>query len=251
MNVKQKQQSHIRQFFRAFIPTHISNRLVVRIYQMLAWAAVPDRIRKRNRIRNKERLAQTQWTFWKDTQAYIENQDEWKDIWFGAGAHHSMRYSGCGIIAAWNAWKALGLSASPEWMAELIYEYEAKGAALWGVCGVSPAAIARHFKRNGFSVIETADEKDGLPARIGRECPAVIATAYNDRNNLLQQIHTVCITGNEKQGYVLHNTYLVDEQGRYRASMPYPTLMEAVGHISKYEPKLIYLIGIAPKTQKG
>lgn len=40
-------------------------------------------------------------------------------------------------------------------------------------------------------------------------------------------------------GYVLHNTYCRDKNGVYA------TLLDAVRHISRYEAKLIYLIGIA------
>ncbi len=56
--------------------------------------------------------------------------------------------------------------------------------------------------------------------------------------------YRVCITGNRESGYVLHNAYLMDENGTYVESVPYKTVGDAVDHISRYCPKLIYLIGI-------
>ena len=70
--------------------------------------------------------------------------DSYRDIWPTASSpHHNMSYSGCEIIAAFNAKKVFGFPGTAEEMAELIYEFESCGAALWGEFGTSPAAIAK------------------------------------------------------------------------------------------------------------
>lgn len=158
--------------------------------------------------------------------------------------HHNISYSGCEVIATFNAYKALGGWGSPEQMAGLISAYESHGAALLGEFGTSPRAIESYFRQNGFTVTAAYGEKFDEVDSIGRTYHVMIATVYNDKNDITKQVHTVCITGNRESGYVLHNAYLMNENGTYVASLPYKTISDAVNHISRYCPKLIYLIGI-------
>lgn len=229
----------------------MKNRVLLMGYRVLSLFGVPRFIRRKNYRENCVRLEQTNWAFWHTEDAYIENQNEWKHIRFGVGRRCSMSYAGCEVIATYNARKALHSAVSRRDMAELISAYEKHGAALWGAFGVVHTAIASYFRKNGFEV-GTADGED-VPAveEIDRKYAVMIATAYNDRNHITAQIHTVCITRNQAGKYVLHNAYLVDEKGRYRESVPYETLQEAVGHISRRAPKLIYLIGISSGKEVG
>lgn len=228
----------------ALIPMHVSNRALLIVYRLLAAFGVPRFIRRNHLRENRIRLEQTNWDFWRLPDDYIENQSEWGNIRFGVGRHLSMSYAGCEIIATYNAGKALGDPVSKRHMAELIEGYEARGAALWGMFGVAPAAIAAYFRKNGFAV-ETADGADRRAVgEIARNSKVMIATAYNDRKDITAQIHTVCITKNRDGKFVLHNAYHRDEKGRFCESRPYDTLQDAVAHLSRREPKLIYLIGI-------
>ena len=235
----------VRRFFVSFIPRHVSDRCFLSIYQMLAWIKVPRRTRDRNYIENCGRLRSESWSFWGDSSAYIENQEEWRHIFFGKGPHHNMSYSGCEVIASFNALKALTGCSSPEQMAQLISDYETRGAALWGEFGTSPRAIEMYFRKKGFLVMAACGEDYASVDEISRKYQVMIATVYNDRTDITKQVHTVCITGDSKSGYVLHNAYLMNRNGTYAQSIPYTTFAEAVGHISRYEPKLINLIGVA------
>lgn len=225
----------------------MNNRVLLVGYRILSLFGVPRFVRERHFRENCIRLERTNGAFRDCSDAYIENQSEWKDIQFGMGRHHNMSYSGCEIIASYNARKALGDTVSLKCMAELISRYEARGAALGGAFGVAPTAISVYFRECGFAVATAYGEDKEAVEEIGRNYTVMIATAYNDKNHITAQIHTVCITRNQDGKYVLHNAYLVDEKGQYRESMPYRTLQEAVAHISRREPKLIYLIGIAGK----
>ncbi len=228
----------------ALIPRHVSNRVLLIVYRLLTVFSVPRFVRKNHLRENRIRLEQTNWDFWRLPAAYIENQSEWKKIRFGVGRHLCMSYAGCEIIATYNARKALGDPMSEKHMAELIKEYEGRGTALWGMFGVAPTAIAAYFKKNGFAV-ETADGADTKTVKeIARRNKVMIATAYNDKNDIMAQIHTVCITKNREGKFVLHNAYHRNDKGRFCESRPYDTLQEAVRHLSRREPKLIYLIGI-------
>lgn len=228
----------------AIIPRYVSNRALAKGYRLLAIFGVPRFIRKNHLRENRIRLEQAGWDFWNDKDALIENQREWGNIRFGVGRRLSMKYAGCEVIATYNARKALGVPSSRKMMAELIEIYEARGAALWGVFGVAPTMIAAYFRKNGFAV-ETADGADEAAVeRIAESHQVMIATAYNDKNDIMAQIHTVCITKSRDGNFVLHNAYHRDDKGRFRESRPYVTIQEAVSHISRREPKLIYLIGI-------
>lgn len=177
---------------------------------------------------------------------YIENQVQWSGIRFGAGRHHCISYSGCEIIAVFNAWRALRGPGTFRQMAELIREFEKHGAALWGAFGTAPRALIKYLKRQGLVVRVSYGESDSLQ-EIERESRVMIATVYNDRMDITRQIHTVCITRDEDRGYVLHNAYKRDKDGAYCESDSYITLDDAVAHISVYEPKLICLIGVSQR----
>lgn len=235
----------IKKFLVSFIPKYVSNSVVLGIYQTFTWIPVSKKIREKNYKSNVVQLKNTKWDFWTVPSAYIENQSEWEQIMYGTGAHHNMRYSGCEIIATFNALKALTGAGSQESMAELIREYEAQGSALGGEFGASPRAIEAYFKRKGFFVFTTHKDDDEALNRVDDQSQVLIATVYNHAHDITCQIHTVCITKEAGSGYVLHNAYCRDENGKYVASSPYKTLSDAISHISRYGAKLIYLIGIS------
>lgn len=232
----------------AIIPRYVSNRVLLRVYRLLALVSVPRFVREKHFRENCERLEKTNWNFWYERDALIENQREWEEIRFGVGRRQSMSYAGCEIIATYNARKALGDQLSKRDMAELIGAYEKRGAALWGAFGVAPTAIVAYLKNRGYTV-ETADGANGAAvAEIAKNHRVMIATVYNDKNDITAQIHTICITKNADGGFVIHNAYHRDEKGRFRESRPYRTFQEAAAHLSGRNPKLIYMIGIQPNN---
>ncbi|MCH5251170.1 MAG: hypothetical protein J1E98_14630 [Lachnospiraceae bacterium] len=237
----------IKQFLISFIPRHMCNSVVLRVYCLLALIPVPKRIRRKNHAHNAISLKNAKWDFLSVPSAYIENQNEWGEILYGWGPHHNMKYSGCEIIATFNALKALGKACSPDFMAELISEYEKRGAALWGEFGVSPPAICAYLKRQGFLPLSAKKVDDKSWNMADSQCQVFIATVYNDAKDITAQIHTVCITKEENR-YILHNTYRRNQKGDYVASISYATLKEAIVHISGQEVKMLYLIGISSNT---
>ena len=234
---------HEKSFLVSFIPKHVNNRISLRVYQILALIPVPRKTREHNYNSNIVELKKAKWDFWTVPTALIENQSEWEKIMFGAGSHHNMRYSGCEIMAAFNVRKVLTGVCSPESMAALISEFEAKGAAKRGEFGVSPRAVEAYLRKHGFKVTTTDKVDEKSLKTVDSQCQVLIATVYNDANNIMKQIHTVCIT-KEAGKYILHNAYRTNSNGAYIASAPYVTLSDAIRHISRYGAKLIYLIGI-------
>ena len=233
----------IKQFLVSFIPRHVGNSVVLKVYHLLALIPVPQKIREKHHDHNTIWLKDAKWDFLSVPSAYIENQNEWEEILYGWGPHHNMKYSGCEIIATFNALKALGKAGSPDFMAELIGEYEKHGAALWGEFGVSPQGISAYLKRQGFLAVTVKKNDDNSLNMADSRCRVFIATVYNDAKDITAQIHTVCIT-KEENGYILHNAYRRNQKGVYAASIPYATLKEAIAGISGREVKMLYLIGI-------
>ena len=233
----------IKQFLVSFIPRHVGNSVVLKVYHLLALIPVPQKIREKHHDHNTIWLKDAKWDFLTVPFAYIENQNEWEEILYGRGSHHNMKYSGCEIIATFNALKAMEKADSPDFMADLISEFEKHGAALWGEFGVSPLAVYAFLKRQGFSVVTTKMDDDQSLNLVDRRCRVFIATVYNDAKDITAQIHTVCIT-KEDNRYILHNAYRRNQKGVYVASISYDTLKEAISHISGQKAKMIYLIGI-------
>ena len=233
----------LKQFLLSFIPRHVGNSVVLKIYNLAALIPVPLKIRIQNHDHNTAWLKKAKWDFLTVPSAYIENQNEWGEIRYGWGSHHNMKYSGCEIIATFNALKALGKAGSSDFIADLIREYEKHGAALWGEFGVSPLAVCTCLKRHGFAVVTAKKDDDESLNMADSQSQVFIATVYNNAKDITAQIHTVCIT-KEENGYILHNAYCRNQAGVYAASSPYPTLKEAIAHISGQEVKMIYLIGI-------
>lgn len=112
--------------------------------------------------------------------------------------HHNISYSGCEVIATFNVYKALGGWGSPEQMAGLISAYESHGAALFGEFGTSPRAIERYFRQNGFTVTAAYGEKFNEVDRIGGTYQVMIATVYNDKNDITKRYIRYASPGIEK-----------------------------------------------------
>jgi hypothetical protein len=176
---------------------------------------------------------------------YIENQLEWSEIQFGTGKSN-MSWSGCEIIATYNALNALGEEPSADTMVSLISNFEEDGAMLAGFFGTSPKAIYDYFSNNGYhvSMSDTTDADE--INEIGENYDTVIVTAYNDANDITKQVHTVSITKKENGTYVVHNIWKY-EKGKYVEAGGYNSLNEAIGAISE-NPEVISIIGIDKKV---
>lgn len=164
---------------------------------------VPTQIRLRNRRENEKLLAQSSSPF--VPGQFIENQQQWGSIRFGAGRKSNMQYAGCGILAAANALLALGEPVDSHRMAELICSFEKDGAVLRGDFGVSPQSIQRYLEAQGYRTqLLTCRDKEAVD-RLGELCRAAIVTVYNDGTDLLAQLHTVCMAKNRAGRFVVHN----------------------------------------------
>lgn len=158
---------------------------------------------------------------------YIENQAEWGDVKFGV---KDMSFSGCEIMATYNALKALGEPVSEQTVVDLIAMYEEDGAVLGGLLGSSPYAIEDYFREQGYDVVTTTSHNPKTINQIGESSDTVIVNAYNNRDDITSQIHTVSITKEADGTYAVHNGYYIP-QNEYIVNDGFGTLQEAIDAI--------------------
>lgn len=233
---------------RAFIPQKIPNVTVLNALRILSILPVPMIGVAMNHLYNTRILCGQDRggspDFY-DADGYIENQNEWKKVNFGFFYH--MNYSGCEIIAVYNALRALGEKVSAQTMADLISMFERRGAVLGGLFGTSPHAIKAFLVRSGYEVSMTVDKDAETVIKIGESSDTVIVTAYNNEKNIMAQVHTVSITKEKGETYSIHNAYH-RVNGKYAAKEGYRTLQDAVHAMSNSAPASISVIGIS-RTQ--
>ena len=183
-----------------------------------------------------------------NTGAYIENQKEWGNVKFGTS---DMAYSGCEIMATYNALVALGEPVSEQTVADLIAKYESNGAVLGGKFGSSPYAIEEYFRTHGYDVATTTSRDTAAINKIGKRSDTIIVYAYNDKDDITAQIHTVSITKEKDGSYSVHNAFHhvqnnknTDTINGYAPKEGFRTLQEAINAISK-NPASIDVIGIS------
>lgn len=236
---------------KALIPQKIPNKTVLGVLKILSILPVPMIVVAMNHIYNtcifyKKETEGGKMIY--DGAGYIENQNEWKDVNFGFFYH--MKYSGCEIIAAYNALLALGEAVSVQTMINLISRYERCGAVLGGLFGVSPYAVKAFFVKIGYHVTTTVCKDAETINKIGENSDTVIVTAYNNAHNILGQIHTVSITKESNGTYCIHNAYH-RVNGKYAAKSGCHSLQDAIDAISNSEPSSICVIGISRRSENS
>lgn len=240
-------------FFAAgsYAVTHIPNRCMIRILSLFTLIKIPGKQISENLDANKKLLAASAGKngFFIPGH-FIENQNEWESIRFGQS---TMKYSGCEIMAVYNALLDLGNRMTAENMAELINEFEKKGAELFGKWGCSPKSIYRYFIRQGYRVTIIIDTDPNVINAVGKDSDSIIITAYNDRNDIRKMIHTVSVTKDGGGNYTLHNAYKRID-GRYAAysgNNSIKNLHGVIGAMSQGQAAPICVIGISrPKDHK-
>ena len=236
----------IRDFYesktKAFIPQNIDNKSVLEIFDILQKANfISEKVRKDNVAENRDELRKKGYI--PPDGFYIENQVYWENVRFGNSIHSNMSYSGCEIIATYNALSALGNATSEDTMISLIKSYEKRGAMLNGEFGVNPNAIADYFREEGY-VVDMTDSTDvNTINQLGNNSDVIIVTVYNDQNDISQMIHTVCVTKTDEGKYVAHNIYKQENSGVYVSSDEKTTLGEAIQCIGS-DPAVISTIGV-------
>ena len=253
---------------KAFIPQNVSNGTMVGFYEVMSHVSntMSQKEMDAHRDQNRETIGMKNGNSailgLDDKNRYIENQDELEKIAYGKGASN-MSYSGCEIIATFNALRAIGEEPKLE---DLIYDYEHDGMSLNGQIGTAPSAILRHFQKEGLECEMMKEFSPEALAAFSKKYQTFVATVYNNENDITSMIHTVCITKEQNEGsddtFSAHNCYA--QYGNNRDSrkdhmlqvtagqkwvplVGFTSLEEAIANISRSSVKPITLIGINGK----
>ncbi len=231
---------------KAWIPQHIKNEKVLLFYEILRRLNMITKQRiKKNALMNQKLLCNSAEIL--KPEKYIENQAQWGKVQFGSFYKHNMKFSGCEIIATYNALMNLGEEVSGQTMVTLISNYEGDGAALNGNIGVSPNAIADFFKNSGYHVSLLTEKDRNIINNLGKRSDTTIVTVYNNQKDITAQVHTVSITREEDEKFSIHNSYHYNtRKGAYVSRGGYDTLQDAIDGISS-NTSVISVIGIQRK----
>ena len=224
--------------WKRVIPELVPNRLVLAIFTIIAFFSghINKEIRKKHFEENASILDKDNNGLLKDRE-YVENQHLWGRVKFGSHKKSNMAYSGCEIIATYNAILSIGLSAV---MPEIISVFEKSGSALHGGFGIAPSFPARFFKKKGCTVKRLTTRNRQRIDSFGKEHETFLLTFYWDKKDITKQLHTVNISKIDGK-YLVHNAYHKAENGRFGAMGPYNTLAEAINAIGEnVTPMVIY-----------
>ena len=226
--------------------THIPNCCMAKILSLFTIVKASRKRIIENQSANENILAATaiEKSSFFNPAHFIENQNEWESVRFGLS---TMKYSGCEIMAVYNAMLDLGNRMNAQDMAELISEFEKKGAELSGRWGCSPKSICKYFIRQGYRVTMTTSTKSNIINSIGENNDSVIITAYNDENDIRKMIHTISVTKDSNGNYTLHNAYkrINGQYTAFSGISPIKNLCEAIGAMSQGQAAPICVIGIS------
>lgn len=232
-------------WLKAFIPQHLSNAQVLWFLDICTHFKILKKKGLANRRANAEAFTKdfpSEGHFFTQ-ENFIENQPQWKPVKFGK---YSMDYSGCEIIATYNALLSLGEKLSQDDMIALISRYEKKGAVLCGGWGVAPRAVYRFFKEKGYDVCLTCSRGPADINTMGERYGTIIINVYNDAEDITRQIHTMNVSKNDKNCFILHNCYRTGKDGRYVMSVPYGSLYDVIRSINGGKAQPICIIGVNP-----
>ncbi|MCQ2521276.1 MAG: hypothetical protein MJ105_02760 [Lachnospiraceae bacterium] len=180
------QEHKVLQGLCHFIPRHVNNRFLLYAMECL-------RLPSRKKLRNRH-LADNKSNLRKE-QGFLNNQKSYRKIFYGK---ERFSYSGCEVIALYNALLGLG---HPRPLHELIYYFEKKGLLLQGSFGTSLLSVYRYLKRREESLSANVRllTKQGAILKALDSCDGMIFMFYNNQSDLSEMIHTIYIHVQKKE----------------------------------------------------
>lgn len=234
----------------ALIPTFIGAGAVSRFLSLVS-VRIPASVRNTHLAQNS--IAWDMAAVDAMSGRYIEHQEKLSGLRLGK---MSADCNSCEVIAAYNTLAALSEEEDdwakrptkslryPWWeitrprsFPEMLWEFESLGLALAGYFGTAPGKIVKYFGKRGYEteILYGRGVSEERVQTLARQCRAFVLTAYNDRKNIMAQIHTLSIT-KEAYGFRVHNGAMEKEI--------FPKLYDAVCAVNGGKSKPICLIGV-------
>jgi len=225
----------MKKMLLAFIPTHISNRVVLWFFELFGKISHIGRRKLEEHFKINEERFEKYLKEAEDSEGYLEHQHGYSDILFGK---KTVSYSGCEVIAVYNALISLGAACRYSF-SKLIYEFEKKGIALNGRFGTSPRAMEEFFKKEGY-VVESHTNLSGIK-ELEEAYDTFILTIYNDKTNINKYVHSINIS--KKDGmFLVHNL-----KGNGKPPLKYAGITDFIRLANDGKIREINIIGIKCK----
>jgi len=218
-------------FFKSFIPTKVSNETTLNFFEFLRKTA--SHKFKGNLEKNITNFSNHLKEIEKN-DGYIEDQHLYTDINYG---NKTIDFCGCEIIATYNAIYDLTGKHDVSFP-HMIDSFEKDGIVFSGFFGTAPRAIEDYLKREGFKTISSSKKSEY--DKIGEKSDALILTIFNDKNNVMNMVHTINIT-KKNGGFYIHNN------GHKSHLIKYNSISDLLLRINDGQAKDIFLIGIMKK----
>lgn len=203
----------------------IGNRIFIAAWRVLTILPVPRDYVVQNSRHNAEILQQQS-----ILETHIERQCELENLHLGKGYNYA--YSGCSIIALFNALKSLGEPTDGQKLLEMQGWFETHGMAMFGHFGIVPTAMKRYLLQEGFRVTSCFGGSRQQLDLLGEMSDTFVVVVCNGK--IRHGFHAVNIEKLEKN-FLIHN-------GNSRE--PNASLSEAVTKVSSRGSWAVYVIGI-------
>ena len=216
---------------KGYLQNNVDNEVFINFMEVLRHAykkKFPDHLAK-NKEGFKNHLATI-----KRNRGFIEDQGNYKDMYYGL---LELSKNGCELIAIYNALYEITKKDDIDFPA-IVDKHEKDGMILSGLFGTSMKSIEDYFKKNGFKTASSWKKEDY--EKIAKESDVLILTIYNNKDDILDQVHTVCITKKNGKLYVHNN-------GANSASVAYDSITDVLKRINSGRAKDIFLVGINKK----
>ena len=224
-------QNSIIDILKSFLQKNVPNEIVLNFFEYLKTLQkkeYPTHLSE-NRKGFKNHLSTI-----KANNGYIEDQRNYKDMSYG---DYTLSYNGCELIAIYNALYELTKKNDTDF-AQIIDIHEKNGILINGVFGTSMKTIEQYFIKNGFPT-KSSSIKDDYE-QIAKNSDVLILTIYNNKDDIMAQIHTIAIT--KKNG-----KYFVHNNSANPPSVGYTSFANALNSINSGKAKDLFLIGINKK----
>lgn len=195
-----------KEWLYEYVPNHVNDASLLAVFTLLTLDNMSDFTILEHYVVNL--VGWNEYMADHSADVYIEHQGAMKDfLYYGK---YTADYNACEVIAVYNALVAMNDGVSPVDFPTLLATFEGNGIMLEGDFGTDPTSLYLYFDANGYDVdmLYGGSIKDSKLDKMQGEYDTYILTAYNDGDNLGEQIHTISITAEEVDNetkYVIHN----------------------------------------------
>lgn len=203
-------------WLRGYIPKHIHDETMLGVYDFFASINnISNHTIEAHKKANNEVFPKLKNQYM--VNGFIEYESKMTDLVYGVqnkildkailgNGTLTAANNTCGVIATYNAMSAINNNSSPVGFVDLLAAFEKEGIALDGYIGTSPNSIQDYLDRKGYQTKMLVGGSLDVKSvnSLASNYDSFIMTSYNSKDNVLDMIHTMCIT-KENGKYVIHN----------------------------------------------